>query len=167
MSYKPDQLLGHSDEADGIEEYDNKLPTWWLGIFYSSIAFAILYLVGYHALGKTSQVKQYEAELAEAAILWPAPDAEDLAANALDPEAIAAGESIYMTNCVACHLPDMTGAVGPNLVDDEWIHGGSYEAITETITVGVPEKGMLSWGPILGPEKVSQVAAYIYSKNQD
>jgi len=165
MAYE-DKVLGHADEADGIEEYDNKLPTWWLGLFYGSIIFGVAYTIQYHLIGEESQVGSYDAEVAEAAVRWPAPDADSLAGNATDPEAIKAGESIYMTNCVACHLADLSGAVGPSLVDAEWIHGGSYEAITDTISVGVPEKGMLSWGPILGSEKVSQVAAFVYSKGQ-
>jgi len=166
MAGYEDKILGHADEADGIEEYDNKLPTWWLGIFYGTIIFGIAYSIHYHLIGERSQVGEYEEAVVAAAIQWPAPDADALAGNATDPKAIAAGESVYMTNCVACHLADLSGAVGPNLVDAEWIHGGSYDAISKTISEGVPAKGMLAWGPILGPEKVSQVAAYVYSKGQ-
>ena len=57
--------------------------------------------------------------------------------------------------------PTCKGGIGPNLLDTIWIHGGKPEEILHTITVGVPEKGMLTWGPILGPEKVAQVAAYV------
>jgi cytochrome c oxidase cbb3-type subunit 3 len=82
------------------------------------------------------------------------------------PEAVAAGKEIYTANCVACHGPTMQGGIGPSLVDTVWIHGGNPEQILATITNGVPEKGMLTWGPILGPEKVAQVAAYVVSENR-
>ncbi len=85
----------------------------------------------------------------------------------MTPEAVAAGEAIYTTNCVACHGADLQGGIGPNLIDTEWIHGGTPEAILHTITDGVPEKGMLTWGPILGPEKVNQVTAYVVEKHRE
>jgi cytochrome c oxidase cbb3-type subunit 3 len=163
MAYE-DKVLGHADEADGIEEYDNKLPAWWLGIFYFTIAYGIVYASVYHVASPTSQAAQYEDELAEAEELWPAPDAAEVAAAAQGPEAVAAGAEIFAANCVACHKEDLTGGIGPNLIDGEWIHGGEFDQIVNTITVGVPEKGMLSWGPILGPEKIAQVTAFIQSK---
>jgi cytochrome c oxidase cbb3-type subunit 3 len=61
----------------------------------------------------------------------------------------------------------MKGGIGPNLLDTIWIHGGKPEEIVHTITVGVPDKGMLTWGPILGSAKVAQVAAYVVSKNRE
>ena len=61
--YVPDQILGHSDEADGIEEYDNALPAWWLGLFAFTVVFGVLYTVDYHFISQRSQVKEYAAEL--------------------------------------------------------------------------------------------------------
>ena len=66
--------------------------------------------------------------------------------------------------CVACHGDRMQGLVGPSLSDDVWIHGGSLADITRTITTGVPEKGMVSWGPILGPEKIEAVAQFVHER---
>ena len=83
-----------------------------------------------------------------------------------DPETLAAGKAIYDTNCVACHGPDMLGGIGPNLVDEETIHGGSLQEIFAVTRDGVPAKGMLTWGPILGDEKVGQVSAYVFSRAQ-
>jgi cytochrome c oxidase cbb3-type subunit 3 len=81
-------------------------------------------------------------------------------AGPADPEA---GKAIFTQNCVACHGADLKGGVGPDLTDAVWIHGGTLANITNVITVGVPEKGMLTWGPILGAEKISQVAAYVHA----
>lgn len=166
MSSQPrDRVLGHSDEADGIEEYDNPLPAWWLGIFYVSVIYGAIYGIHYHFMGGRSQAGAYEAELAAAAEKWPAPDADALAAA--DPEELAAaGQAVYQTNCVACHGADLTGGIGANLVDDEWIHGSSFESIQTTVNEGVLEKGMPAWGSILGPQKVAEVSAFVYQASQ-
>jgi cytochrome c oxidase cbb3-type subunit 3 len=70
-----------------------------------------------------------------------------------------------MSQCIACHGANLEGGIGAALDDDEWIHGGSVEAVVQTIREGVLQMGMPAWGPILGPEGVNQVAAYILDKN--
>lgn len=161
MSSEKDKVLGHSEEADGIEEYDNPLPAWWLGLFYFTIGWGVVYAVDYHFVSHRSQTGEYQAEVAAFTEAHPQPAAAKV--GPVTPEMIEAGKTIFAQNCVACHGEDAHGKVGPNLTDAEWIHGGSLADITNTITVGVPEKGMLTWGPILGPEKISQVAAYVHS----
>jgi cytochrome c oxidase cbb3-type subunit 3 len=84
---------------------------------------------------------------------------------AITTEAVAAGQGLFQTYCVVCHGANLEGGIGPSFVDDEWIHGGSPEDIIRTITNGVPEKGMVSWGPVLGAESINHVAAYVISKN--
>lgn len=162
------QVLGHADEADGIEEYDNPLPNWWLGLFYFTIAWALVYGVHYHFVAHRSEVKALAAEIEAANRRWPR-EAAAAAATAVDmsEENVEAGEAIYKANCVACHGADLKGGIGPNLLDTTWIHGGTPEQILHTISVGVPEKGMLTWGPILGAAKVAQVAAYVVDKNHE
>ncbi|MEO8029230.1 MAG: cbb3-type cytochrome c oxidase N-terminal domain-containing protein [Gemmatimonadota bacterium] len=170
MSQSPrDQLLGHAADNDGIDEYDNPLPDWWLGMFYLCILWAVVYAVHYHFIAHRSQVGALKAELAEARQRWPQAGGGDAAGTALviTPATVTAGEAIFKANCVACHGADMHGGIGPNLLDTVWIHGGKPEEIRHTITVGVPEKGMLTWGPILGPEKVAEVAAYVVSRNAE
>ena len=163
MSRTRDQVLGHADEADGIEEYDNALPTWWLGLLYFTIAWGIVYGVHYHWVAERSQVGSYQQELAAAAVAWPAPDPAAMASAATGEEAEEAGEAVYTANCVGCHGPELKGGIGPDLTDGAWIHGGTLADVTRTITEGVPEKGMLTWGPILGAQKVAQVAAYVFA----
>jgi len=171
VSKDTNDLLGHAEEADGIEEYDNPLPDWWVGLFWLTIVWAIGYGVHYHYIAERSQVKALAAEMAAADIRWPAQaaaSAEALAANfSVTPEAVAAGETIYNTQCFVCHAPDLSGGIGPSFLDDEWIHGGSAAEILHTIVNGVPEKGMIPWAQILSPEQINQVAAYIITKHSE
>ena len=163
MSKARDQVLGHADESDGIEEYDNPLPDWWVGLFWLTIVWALAYSVHYHFIAHRSPEKALAAEVAAARERWP--QASKGAAVALDHESIEAGEKIFKANCAGCHGAELSGGIGPSLVDSTWIHGGTPEAIVKTITEGVPAKGMLTWGPILGPEKIGKVAAYVISRN--
>lgn len=161
MSKETDRILGHGADNDGIEEYDNPLPTWWLGLFYFTIAWGVLYAIDYHFVSNRSQAGEYDAEVA--ATLAAMPQRPQAAAVEAPTATLAdAGKIIFETNCVACHGADLHGGVGPNLTDAEWIHGGSFADIQKTITDGVPAKGMITWGPILGAEKIAQVSAYVH-----
>ena len=159
-----DRILGHADEADGIEEYDNKLPAWWLGLFYVTIVGGTAYAIDYHWVSQRSEAKAYDLEIAEAAVRWPPVTAPAVVSTA--PDALAAGRAIYDTNCAGCHGPELQGVIGPNLTDDTWIRGaGTPGDVVEIVTNGSPLKGMPTWGPILGQEKVAQVAAFVLSKH--
>ena len=76
---------------------------------------------------------------------------------------IDAGKKIYTTACVACHLADAGGSVGPNLTDDYWIHGGSIKDIFKTLKYGWPEKGMKSWKDDYTPQQLAQITSYVKS----
>ncbi len=159
-----DRAMGHAAEADGIEEYDNALPSWWVGLFAVCIVWAGAYTVQYHVTGHRSQRGEYAAELASAEASRPKPTpAPASGATTDDPALVEAGKALFATNCVGCHGATATGGVGPNLTDTAWIHGGTVDAIATTIRDGVPAKGMVTWGPILGEEKVTALAAYVHS----
>lgn len=166
MSKDTNRVLGHADEADGIEEYDNPLPDWWLGLLWLTIVWAAGYGIWYHFVGDRSQENYLAAEMQAAELRWPEQAMAEVS-FAITPEAVAAGEEIYTQNCLMCHGGELEGGIGVALNDDEWIHGGEPEDVIRIITEGVPEKGMLTWGPILGPEKVNQVAAYVLHKNAE
>src|SRR4029077_1904743 len=116
-----DRILGHGAESDGIEEYDNPMPNWWVGMFYLTIIWAVAYVACYHFIGRESYVKSLAAQVAEAEARWP--KSSQLATVEETPAAIAAGEAVYKANCVACHGAELQGGIGPNLVDSTWIHG--------------------------------------------
>ena len=162
MSTEKDRILGHADECDGIEEYDNALPTWWLGLFIVCVIYAAVYVPYMHYVVGWTQAGEYDAEVAAAKELYKQPEAGSVAIVST-PEALAKGKEVYTSTCVACHGPELKGGIGPDLTDATWIHGGKPEEIAKTITEGVLDKGMPTWGPVLGPEKVAAVAAYIHS----
>ncbi len=170
MSKETNRLLGHADEADGIDEYDNPLPDWWVGLFWLTIVWAIGYTVHYHVIADRSQEAELAAEMAAAEARYPEQaSATAMAATSftVTPSAVEAGAAVYAQNCVACHGPELEGGIGPSFVDQEWIHGGQAEDILSTIINGVPEKGMVPWGGILSPEQVNQVAAFVISRHSE
>lgn len=153
-----DRLLGHAEENDGIEEYDNPLPDWWVGLFWLTVVWAIGYTVHYHFIAERSQPAALAAEIAEAQVKWPQGAPKALV---MSDDAVERGRAVYAQNCTGCHGKNLEGGIGPNLKDETWIHGGTPEAVVKTITEGVPAKGMLTWGPILGPDKINDVTAFI------
>lgn len=156
-------------EVDGIAEYDNKLPNWWLKSLYATIVFGVVYWFVYHTAGLGNLPRAaYEAEMdkaaasqAGAAALTGPVTGEALATLAKDRGTVARGKQVFQTTCVACHRADGGGIVGPNLTDEFWLHGGAPDKVYKTILDGVPAKGMPAWGPQLGPERVQAVTAYV------
>lgn len=160
MARVTDELLGHAADNDGIEEYDNPMPDWWIGLFLLTVVWGIGYGVNYHFLAQTSQLQQYHEEMQLASLQWPQSDTP--AELSYDDDTLAAGEAIFAQQCVSCHNEGGTGGgIGPSLVDAEWVHGFDAESVRNTITDGVAAKGMPGWGAILGPDKVAKVAAYV------
>jgi len=160
-------ILDHN--YDGIKELDNSLPPWWLYSFYASIIFAAVYLVRYHIFEGPDQETEFEREMVAANLAIEeykktAKDLVDLNTVTLLTEAsdLTAGKSIYETNCVACHMADGGGGIGPNLTDENWILGGGIKNVFKTISEGGRDgKGMISWKSTLKPVEMAQVASYL------
>ena len=73
-----------------------------------------------------------------------------------------AGEKIFTTNCVVCHMADGGGGIGPNLTDEYWILGGGIKNVFRTISEGGRDgKGMVAWKNSLKPVEMAQVASYL------
>lgn len=162
-----DKLLDHS--YDGIQEYDNPMPRWWVWVFWATIVFSVAYYFLPAPFGEgPGMVAQYEADVAKHQASQPAQAAptvsdDQLSQLASNAAALADGKTVYETNCAACHRADGGGLIGPNLTDDAWIHGGTPTQVHHTIAVGVLEKGMPPWERILKPEQLNNVTAYVLS----
>lgn len=182
---------GHS--WDGIEEFNNPLPRWWVWVFYATIVWGIWYTAAYPAWplisGATEGYKGWstranvaeqiaEAEAANAGINEKLASVE-LASITGDPElsgyAASAGKAVFNTWCVQCHGREGQGAVGyPTLSDDDWLWGGSMEDIHTTVTVGVRDASDEDWlrqsempafgaDGLLSDEELDQVVNYVMS----
>jgi Cytochrome c, mono- and diheme variants len=160
-----DRLLEHS--YDGIQEYDNPMPRWWVMTFWGTIIFAVLYAFNFAGIGTgAGRVAAYEKDMAAFKSEHPtnmATSADKLLTLSKDAHEVSEGRKVFVKNCVACHGPDGGGVIGPNLTDNAWLHGGKIEQINATITNGVLVKGMPQWGKILKPEEIDEVTTYVWS----
>lgn len=159
-------------EVDGIKEYDNPMPSWWVILFYACILFSVVYLIFIHGFGLYRLEDALVEDRKKYAVFNQAGGAaktdeqlgslvEQIKAAQNDPVMKEEGQKLFDTTCAPCHGPQGQGIVGPNLTDKFWVHGGKPEQIFATVSSGVPEKGMPAWGPVLGPKKVLQITTFI------
>lgn len=165
-----DKVLEH--DYDGIQEYDNDLPRWWVQIFWITGIFGIIYAVYFHWPSTLTPEQDLAMKMEQIQGLRASAQAADAAAsggsdNLLqlvgDSATLAKGSEIFQAKCVACHAAQGQGLVGPNLTDDFWINGGTLPEIRQVIRKGVPAKGMISWEPLLTSEEINAVTAYVWS----
>lgn len=185
---------GHS--WDGIEEFDNPMPRWWLWTLYATIVWAIGYTIMYPAwpmvnsatagiLGWSTRgdVANEIAAVEEANAPMNAKlEAAELTAIAGDAElgsyAVSSGSAVFKTWCAQCHGSGAAGAKGyPNLLDDDWLWGGSVEDIHMTISHGIRNEDsddaryseMPAFGrdELLEKEEIDQVVNYVMSLSGD
>ena len=141
-----DNTTGHIWDED-LREMNNPLPRWWMFLFIITVIFAFAYLALYPGLGSNAGNLQWtsrnelEAEQAQAAKAMAPLYARFAAMNekqlAADPRAMGIGERLFINNCAACHGSDARGSKGyPNLTDNDWLWGGSFETVQQTITQG-------------------------------
>jgi cytochrome c oxidase cbb3-type subunit 3 len=163
---------------DGIQEFDQRLPNWWLNTLYGAIAFSIVFWFAYMiARVMPEDGAQVDAAMAQIAAAKMAASIDvtnddlfwDMSRN---PVFTDAGKTTYTSLCAACHLVSLKGkgenpgAVGPDLTDLAWIHGGTPKEIYATVSQGVLAKGMPAWEPVLGQKKTAEVVAYLLSHHQ-
>lgn len=164
-----DMMIDHT--YDGIQELDNPTPPWFNFLFYGTILWGVVYLIYYHVMNDGMiQENEYQAEL----VMWEAKTANYLANQTdlidetnvtlvTDPALLESAAVIFKAKCAACHGELGEGKNGPNLTDDYALHGGTIQDLFRTITVGVPEKGMIPWKGLLKPEEIQNMASYILS----
>lgn len=195
MSKKPVKpqdvpTTGHS--WDGIEEFDNPMPRWWLWTFYLCIIWGIGYTIAFPAwplvnsatsglLGWSTRGDVAEDIAAVDAANGPINarlEAVDMTAIAAEPDlhnyAVSAGSAVFKTWCAQCHGSGAAGAVGyPNLLDDDWLWGGTIEDIQLTVAHGIrneeDEDARYSEMPAFGRDEllekseISAIANYVIS----
>ena len=188
---QPKQVETTGHVWDGIEELNNPLPKWWLYTFYLCIIFALGYTVFYPAWplihGETPGILGYstrgavEADIkAFAAQNGPLETklvAMDMTKVKDDPALLqyanSAGAAVFRTNCIQCHGAGAQGIMSggyPNLLDDDWLHGGTISAIYTTIQHGVrsptdpdtrPAPAMPAWGETLKADEITNVVQFV------
>lgn len=175
---------------DGIEEYDQKLPNWWLNTLWVSIAVFLIYYTVYYTMdllpSSQSAMDQKVENIKElrAAELQKTLDnlTDDTLVNqwASNPEIVAAGKQTYTTSCVACHAADLAangGKTGRPLNDGKWHYGSKPMEVFNMILHGTPadskgyvEAGGMRMAPMGGaqltPKQVAEIAAYLIDVNQ-
>lgn len=185
------ETTGH--EWDGIKELDTPMPRWWLWTFYATIVWGVIYTILYPAwpmvtratpgiLGYSTRAEVAEqieaARTANAAL-----DAQlialdmDLAAVEQNPEllhfATAGGAAVFRNWCAPCHGAGAGGVVGhyPNLLDDDWLWGGTAADIRQTVTHGIRDAAdedsrysqMPAFGEMLEPAQIDDLVQYVLS----
>lgn len=190
---KDGEVVLRDHEYDGIQEFDQKLPNWWLFIFVAGHLFFVGWWFAYYNLG-LSQTDAQKIEAAMAVIAEAKAKALDemlaklndemlVSDWATDPGHVAAGQETYMTNCIACHGQDLAARIdigggqfvnlpGLSLTDGEWKYGGKPMDIFKIINEGTPADSpghngakMEAWGQKLPPVQVAELTAFIISRN--
>jgi len=169
----PRKTTGHVWDGD-LTELNTPMPRWWMGMFWLTIVFGVVYLVLYPGAGTWAgkygwkATGEYDEEVRQAnAAYGPLFDKylhQDLKQVAADPQARAIGERLFLTYCAQCHGSDARGNKGyPNLADGDWLYGGDPSVIKETIMKG--RNGVMPpMGAALGSDKdIENVAHYVRS----
>jgi cytochrome c oxidase cbb3-type subunit 3 len=154
----PGQVETTGHEWDGIAEFNNPLPRWWVWIFYATIVWGIWYSIAYPAwplieratqgyLGQdprqdvAAEIQRFDEANAEIKAKLVAADLNAISADpALVEYAQRAGAAVFKTNCAQCHGAGAAGVQSlgyPNLLDDDWLWGGTMEDIHLTVLHGI------------------------------
>lgn len=162
-----DKVREHS--FDGIQEFDNDLPTWWVWLFIVTVIISVIYPFVYDfgpgefaSESIDKEVAAYQA--ARIASTSKEVSGEDTLLTLVgNPQVIGTGKEIFATRCMPCHGDKGQGLIGPNLTDDNWIHGGAIQDIQKTVREGVLSKGMVAWKDQLSAEQINAVVAFVWS----
>ncbi len=164
-------------EFDGIKEYDNPMPMWWIGLFIGTLFFGLVYLLLYPGIWPerfdgllswssskqlTDEQLRHKRQFQPIFEQYAAVSIEELIEN---PKALAMGKRIFLNNCALCHGSDAGGTYGfPRLNDNDWLWGESPAAIKLSVLNG--RNGVMpAWGTVLGIQGVKNTAAYVRSRS--
>ena len=183
---------GHN--YDGIEELNTPLPRWWLWTFYVTIIWGVIYTIAYPAWPMVSQatkgVLDFSTRL-EVADDIERHDAKNknltaalLSANLnnfdtqsdLHRYATARGASVFRAQCTQCHGSGAAGSKGyPNLLDDDWLWGGSLVEITHSVRHGIRNltddkarfSDMPKFGEFLDDTEITKLVAHVQGLSEN
>lgn len=190
---KKGEVVVRPHEYDGIQEYDQTLPNWWLFIFYGALAFFPICWLLYYQFGyMRPDGEEVSAGMAEIAVV-KAKALEEMLAKldddalvnkwAKDEQVVANGRETFMANCTACHGQDLSARMAlPNgqsiplpglpLTDGQWKYGAKPMDIFKLINAGTPPESsgnngarMEAWGQKMAPIKVVELVSFIISQN--
>lgn len=157
------ELMDH--EYDGIREYDNPLPSWWLMTFLGAIIFSFNYFIHYTWGGGQTQDQELAMHLeALPKALEKIWNENELVGKIDGNEMVMNGKMVFDSKCAACHGQEGQGVIGPNLTDRFWLHGqGQRKDIIHIIAKGVVEKGMPAWDGMISENEMLAVTGYVFS----
>ena len=162
---KKEIILDH--DYDGIQEYDNPLPNWWLMTFFGTIIFGFLYFGHYQISGVAkTQTEELAIEMKELKAQAPADadDSEEALESKLNAISADLGKQTFVAKCAVCHGQNGEGLIGPNLTDNFWLHGkGTRVDIFHTVSKGILQMGMPSWENMLKPDELLAAVKHVYS----
>ena len=161
-------LTDHS--YDGIAEYDNPMPGWWVWIFVGTIVFSGFYfLLASVVSGAFDPVAEYDTAVAlelrkqmDSGFALKG-DAETLVRLSHDDDSLKFGQNVFQSNCIACHGKDGNGTTAPNLTDDAYVHVTRIEDIYDVIKQGRNNGAMPAWSNRLNPKEMVTVSSYVAS----
>jgi cytochrome c oxidase cbb3-type subunit 3 len=190
---KKGEVVLRPHEYDGIQEYDQVLPNWWLFIFYGALIFFPVCWVLYYQFGfmlpdgeevriKMARIEKVKAKELEA-MLAKLDDNALVNQWAKNDQTVANGGETYMANCTACHGQDLTAKMdvgngqsislpGLPLTDGEWKYGSRPMDIFKLINAGTPADSaghngakMEAWGQKMAPMKIVELVSFIIREN--
>jgi cytochrome c oxidase cbb3-type subunit 3 len=190
---KKGEVVLRPHEYDGIQEYDQVMPNWWLFIFFGCLVLFPVWWLGYYQFGlmqpdgeqvdaKMAQIEKVKAkELNE--MLAKLDDNALVNQWAKDDQVVAKGSETFMANCIACHAQDLSGRMdvgggqsialpGLPLTDGQWKYGPKPMDLFKIINNGTPAESsghngarMEAWGQKMAPIKVVELVSFIIRQN--
>lgn len=159
--------MSQKHEYDGIEERDNDMPSWWVWSFFLCIIFSAVYFIHYFSGSGPTLKMEFDQAWGHhmtrfARARTPELSDAELLERFGQADVLSLGREVFQRTCQVCHGDKLQGSVGPNLVDEYWLHGkGEPSEIVKIVREGVLDKGMPAWGEMLKPDEVVAVAAYV------
>ncbi|GAD80179.1 c-type cytochrome [Vibrio ezurae] len=158
---------------DGIDENDAPPPKLLFISYFVAFCLSIGYLVLYPGLGNWEGLmgwKQSDDKLSSPTTTLDQQFATlndtSLASLAQNSDITKSGRILFQTHCAACHRDNGQGQKHfPNLIDNDWLYGGSDEAILHSIEKG-RNGAMAGYNEILNQDEISKLSYFLASINQ-